>query len=57
MLTWSKMFPIILEMHAVAQEASKQSQAAIGKAADKATETIKELGQKREAKWSPHSSC
>ncbi|XP_068507695.1 adipogenesis regulatory factor [Syngnathus scovelli] len=36
--------------NAVAQEASKQSQAAIGKAANKATDTIKELGQKRDTK-------
>lgn len=33
-----------------AQEVSKQTQAAIGKAADKATNTIKEFGQKLETK-------
>ncbi|KAM4621882.1 adipogenesis regulatory factor [Polymixia lowei] len=33
-----------------AQEASRQTQAAIGKVADKATDTIKEFGQKLETK-------
>uniref|UniRef100_A0A672G892 Uncharacterized protein n=1 Tax=Salarias fasciatus TaxID=181472 RepID=A0A672G892_SALFA len=33
-----------------AQEASRQTQAAIGKAADKASDTIKEFGQKMETK-------
>uniref|UniRef100_A0AAQ5YI83 Uncharacterized protein n=2 Tax=Amphiprion TaxID=80969 RepID=A0AAQ5YI83_AMPOC len=33
-----------------AQEASRQTQAVIGKAADKATDTIKEFGQKMETK-------
>lgn len=35
-----------------AQEASKQTQEAIGKAADKATTSIKEIGKKMETKWS-----
>lgn len=34
-----------------AQEASKQTQEAIGKAADKAATTIKEMGKKMETKW------
>ncbi|KAM3867065.1 adipogenesis regulatory factor [Diretmus argenteus] len=33
-----------------AQEVSRQTQAAIGKTADKATDTIKEFGQKLETK-------
>ncbi|KAM4555653.1 adipogenesis regulatory factor [Odontesthes bonariensis] len=33
-----------------AQEASRQTHAVIGKAADKATDTIKEFGQKTETK-------
>lgn len=33
-----------------AQEASKQTQAVLGKAADKATDTIKEFGHKLESK-------
>ena len=33
-----------------AQEASRQTQTAIGKAADKATDTIKEFGHKLETK-------
>lgn len=33
-----------------AQEAGKQTQAAIGKVAEKATDTIKEFGQKLETK-------
>lgn len=35
------------------EEAGRQTQAAIGKAADKATDTIKVFGQKLETKWSP----